>query len=789
MFQFEKVKHALEFDKLIDFIASRCVSATGQARMKNVRPFQDKSALERVMHEIQEMREVFLVDGGFPIWDYCDVRILLNKIEPAESYLEAREFLQLQNFLEVVTEIKQFKNSYGEKYPHLSAVIEKLQKKDNLLSQFRFTFEPSGRIYDNASPELKSIRREISQLDAEIHERLDRIIRKKKTYLQEEYQTLRDGRLVLPVREFSVSKIPGIVHGQSATGQTYFVEPMAVVDLNNQLQKLHAAEQKEIVKILKRLSNQVRSEQTDLIMNLDLLNVLDVLQAKAKYANEFKASAPQINDDFAWEIVRGSHPLLLKMHPDTTVPLNLKIGEENQVLIISGPNAGGKTVALKTVGNLQLMFQCGFQIPVAEGTKMPICKQIFTTIGDEQSIEQDLSTFSSHIKSLNTVIENLDDHALVLVDEIGSGTEPSGGAALSMAFMENMNRPHVVTIVTTHQNILKSFASETPGIENAAMQFDMENMNPLFILEMGVPGSSYTFDICRRLGLDETILQRAIALSGKESFELDKLLKDVVDKSRRYQQMSDEIAIKQSELNGLIQLYKEHNAALKKQRRKIDKEAAQTARERLDNVNREIEAAIREIKESQADKQVVKKAKARIEKQKQMFRERDTVETGNEQPDIDALREGQKVRSRQYGITGTISKIFRNKKEIEIEREGLKLAVDLSDIELLDQDGKALKSAARIKEDSPAAGAGVSANIPNECDLRGLMVEEALRKVESYLDTARLSHWDEVRLVHGKGTGALRAAVHKYLAGQRDIKNYRLGKIGEGDSGVTVVEL
>ncbi|MCD4692020.1 MAG: Smr/MutS family protein, partial [Calditrichales bacterium] len=531
-------------------------------------------------------------------------------------------------------------------------------------------------------------------------------------------------------------------------------------------------------------------EQIDLIIDFDLLNELDVLQAKAKYANEVKAILPEINDSFYWRLKSAKHPLLLKMHPDSTVPLNLTAGKDNNELIISGPNAGGKTVALKTIGLLQLLFQSGFHIPAAEGTLMPICRQVFTIIGDKQSIEQDLSTFSSHINALNEIVNNIENEGLVLIDEIGSGTEPSGGAALSISFLEKINKKGIVSIVTTHQNQLKAFASETEGIENAAMQFDNENLTPLFTMEQGIPGSSYTYDICRRLGLDESILKRAIAVSGKETFKLDVLLTDVTQKSLKYQELSNQLSIKESELNGLIQLYKDKNEIFKTKRKQFEKEAVEQAQEILNNVNREIETAIREIKESQADKEVVKKARQRLEDQRKLLHQKTEQKEIVSTTDITGLAKGQKVRSVQYGIKGVISKIFKSKDEVEIEKDGLKITVSISDTELLDEYGKVISQDVNLKTASDQMfTASAETNISNELNLRGLTVDEAIRKVESYLDSAVMSSWDEVRLVHGKGTGALRQAVHKYLSGLKTIKEYRLGKWGEGDSGVTVVLL
>jgi DNA mismatch repair protein MutS2 len=785
MYGFSHAKTALEFDKIVEDIAIRCVSETGKIRMRGSYPLEDVGQLRETLIRIQEMREIYLVDGGLPIWEFVDIRILLNKIEPTESYLEVQDCLKVQNMLEIVSDIKTVFKKLQDKYPHLQQFIAGMYDNQHLLNQLKFTIEPSGRIFDNASEELRSVRKDINRLSDEIHIRINRILKKNAEFLQEEYITLRDGRLVLPVREFSVSKIPGIVHGQSGSGATYFVEPMAIVDLNNQMQKLIAAEKKEIIKILRRLASLIRDDGSNLIINLDVLNELDVLQAKAKYANENDATMPGISTGFFWKLKRARHPLLLKKDDVDVVPLDLEIGETFRELIISGPNAGGKTVALKSAGMLQLMFQCGFHVPVDEGSTFPICRQIFAVIGDEQSIEQDLSTFSSHIQSIQRIFEHLEEQALILVDEIGTGTEPSGGAALAIAILEQLNRDGLVSIISTHHNQLKAFASQTEGVQNAAMQFDHEHLTPLFTLEMGIPGSSYTFEICKRLGLVSAIIERAILKSGEETFKLDRLLADVVKKSQEYQDKFREITIRESELTSLVKLYEGKSDALKKQRKKLEKEAARRAQAILDDANWQIETAVRKIRESNADKKVIKNARDVIQKKKQEIASLHPDEQKSVSLSIEKLKAGMRIHAINYDIKGVISKVYQKKKQVVMEKDGMTITLNLNDIRLLDADshGKISETKEILSGETP------SANITNELDLRGFQVDDALEAVEVYLDKAVLSSWEEVRLIHGKGTGALKQAIHRYLSGVKSIASYRLGRFGEGDTGVTVVHI
>ncbi len=785
MNKFEKNKSVLEFDKVIDFIAGKCTSEAGREKIRNVSPFMDADSLQREFDRVGELKELMLSYGRLPISSFDDVRVLINSLAPENSYLKAEELQSIQNSVEIAIDVKSFLSKFKDKYPAAASVSDRLHELKQLLNSIKFTIEPSGRIFDNASRELKAIRANIQRLNDEIHVKLERIMRKNAENLQEEYVTLRDGRFALPVREFSVSKVPGIVHGQSGSGATYFVEPMPIVELNNQVQTLLAEEKKEIIKILRRLSQQVKDNQQDLIENYYILSEIDALQAKAAYANEIDGVAPEINADFFWDLRAAKHPILLNMHPHATVPLNISIGEKFNVLLISGPNAGGKTVTLKTIGLLQMLFQCGFYIPVAEGSRMPICEAIFTVIGDEQSIEEDLSTFSSHIRSLNEIIREVNEKSLVLIDEIGSGTEPTGGAALSIAIMNRLNQPGIATIVTTHQNRLKVYASETVGIENAAMQFDLETLKPQFRLETGIPGSSYTFEICKRLDVDNDIIDDARHIAGDESFDMDKLLRDIEKKSRKYYELSDKISIKESELESLIKLYKKKVDEFSRRKKEYEKEAKEQAQEILKSANKLIENTVREIREKNADKTVITKAKQRIADRKKQLQEQMADSNRNKSDLINVLEKGDTIKSLRYNVTGKVVSVFKGRNEIEMERNGFRIVVSGADVELI-------KSAAKMEiKQAPAEKSATEGtfNISNELNLRGMTIDEALRELERYLDYARSSEWREVRIIHGKGSGALKNTVHQYLAGVNFIESYRLGRWGEGDSGVTVVLL
>ena len=770
----------LEFTKVLELISKKCVSEMGRTRLLNSTFLSKKQEIEKVLTEISELKDIFLFDGGLPIWSFDDIRIQLHKIEPLESYLEQADCQRIQNVLDIAAEVVKFFKNHKDKYPVLYNLSLAINPLDNLNKLIQSTIDSTGAIYDNASPDLKQIRTNIEIISKQIHIKLERILRKQTQHLQDEYITLREGRLVLPVREYSVNKIPGIVHGQSATGQTHYVEPLSVIPLNNELKELYAQDKKEIVRILKRLAENFRQYRSELLTDLDILTNFDVLHAKAHYSISCTGTAPKINDDFYWQINEGYHPLLLNKLNKDAVPLTLTIGKDFSTMIITGPNAGGKTVALKTIGLLQALFQTGFHIPVKENSRFPICNKIFAVIGDEQSIENDLSTFSSHITKLNDIVNNASHRSLVLVDEIGTGTDPAEGSALAIAILEKLTREGIVTIVTTHHGELKAFAHNMDQVINAAMQFDRHMLTPRFVLEVGIPGSSYAFDISRRLGVNDKILKRAQELLGSSHHELEEMIIQLSEKKQEFEKRLSQVSLREAELQGLQALYRTRYDELDKKRKQYENEALEEAKILLDSINKTIEGIIREIRESGAHPDVIKRSKGTIEQlkydiAKQMQKYQQPALSMND------IRIGQTVRSKRLAIKGEVSKIFQDKQELEIEAKGVKFVVMLSDIELCQEPSPA--------KDNYSSFDVHTAHISNEIDLRGKLADDAIIELEKYLDHAIYSNWHEVRVIHGKGTGALRKKIHAYLQRKMNIKSFRLGRVGEGDTGVTVVEI
>ena len=767
----------LEFDIILDLISKSCNSDISKLRLRDSELINNASELRIKMSEISEAKEIYLAEAGFPIWSFADIRETLHKIEPIGSYLEISDCQVVQNILEISLDLRKFFDKYADRFPNLYKLADSIYDLATLYILIKNTIDPAGNVYDNASKELKNIRSEIGYQHKQIHIMLDRIIRKKTEHLQEEYITLREGRLVLPVREFSLNKIPGIIHGQSQTGQTQYVEPLEVVQLNNQLNELYRAEKNEIIKILQRISDNIREVSEEIIKNFNTIIYFDILQAKARYSISENAIAPEISSDFIWDIRKGFHPILLNMINESAIPLELELGQDFKILVISGPNAGGKTVAIKTLGLLQMMFQSGFHIPVGEGSKFPICDNIFAVIGDEQSIENDLSTFSSHIKNINQIIENVNKNSLVLIDEIGSGTDPAEGSALAIAILDKLNEEGIVTVATTHQGALKEYAFNTDNVQNAAMQFDIKSLRPLFKLDVGLPGSSYAFEISQRLGMDKKIINVARARMGSSSNELDSLLIDLTKEKQKYHKIMQEISIKNTELEGLKNIYQQRAEELKKKKNKFEKEAKEEAGKILQDVNKTIENLVADIKKSNAAPEIIKKTKLSIAELKNKIK----TDRPNKVLEISDLSIGQLVKSTKFDLTGEIQSVNKDKKEIEIETKGVKFKVPLEDVEISND----------IKLHEPKSGGikPVIKQVQNEVDLRGLQSDDALIELERYLDLAQHSEWIEIRIIHGKGTGALRKSIHTFLRKNSMIRSFNLAKYGEGDSGVTIINL
>jgi DNA mismatch repair protein MutS2 len=586
-------------------------------------------------------------------------------------------------------------------------------------------------------------------------------------------------------------RVPGLVHDESASGRTLFVEPMESVEMNNRIRQLQSAEREEIERILLELSNRLRLHLASLQTNLARLVQLDIIHAKARFSRQLDCAAPQLQSNGQLKLVNARHPVLLltasrRKNRESVVPLNLELGGETVTLILTGPNAGGKTVTLKTVGLLALMTLCGLHIPAQADSQIPIFRDIFVDIGDRQSIEEDLSTFTSHMARVVEIIRQTREGDLVLMDEIGSGTDPEAGAALAMAVLLELTQRRCMTMVTTHHGALKTFAHETSGVANGSMAFDNETLRPTYQFRPGVPGASYAFEIAERLGLQKEVIAGANQFVGKEKGHIENLLSELDAKLMEQRRTAENLKLEETRFAALAKLYEERVNALKAQEREIKQKALAESEAILQHANATIEKAVREIREQAASREAIQSAKKELQAvQNAVSQEKRRLITPPPMPDmpLQEVQPGLKVKWLKQNAVATVLESPDSSRRVLVEVGSLRARVPLAELRLFDA-----PLPAKLEALPKMRGFDSSAQLP-EIDLRGMRVDEALEAVDKFLDNALLAGWNEVRLIHGKGTGALRQSITDFLKKHLQTQRFHDAPYGEGDVGVTVVEL
>ncbi len=790
----QKVLTVLEYNKIIEMLREHTTSAPGREKAEKLQPSSD---LKKIVADQKETSDALarLLRGDSVT--FSANRPLSGSLKTLEigSVLSAAELLRIAEFLDNVSRVR----SYGarafddEKSDTLTHYFEELICFDATSNSIHRCIISEDEIADDASPNLKSIRREIGLSGEKIHKQLNSIINGSlRTYLQDAVITQRDGRYCIPVKSEYRSQVPGMIHDQSATGSTVFIEPQAVVELNNRVKQLMLDEQREIEIILGELSASVAVDREEIAADQKIMTELDFIFAKGRLALEQNASEPKFNDRHVINIRKGRHPLLDK---DKVVPIDIRLGDDFDLLVITGPNTGGKTVSLKTIGLLTLMGQAGLHIPAGDRSELSVFKKVYADIGDEQSIEQSLSTFSSHMKNIVAILKNADEESLCLFDELGAGTDPIEGAALATAILDHLHRRGIRTVATTHYSELKVYALTTEGVENGSQEFDVASLSPTYRLLIGVPGKSNAFAISKRLGLRDDIIEEAKAhiTEDKESFE--DLISDLEDSRRSIEREKEEIADYKARI-------KSHQDALERKRDKIDNnrdEILRKAREEADEILREAkevaDETIRTFREAEANVSMrdLEKARDKVRnKQKEnasgLAMKRD--DTGAKPVDPKDIRLGMDVKIRSLGLKGSVSTLPDDKGDLFIQCGIMRTKSNINDLTILkdESDTGKLKST-KVNKNSTGMGrikAGKSMTVMSEINLLGKTVDEALYELDKYLDDAYLAHMPSVRIVHGKGTGALRQAVQNKLKKTKYIDSYRLGEFGEGDAGVTI---
>ncbi|MBN1658491.1 MAG: endonuclease MutS2 [Anaerolineae bacterium] len=795
----EKHLRTLEFPQVLNRLAQHTTFSAGRTLALALRPSPVYVEVEQSQRETGEAR--FLLDtvGGLPLGGAHDVRNLASNAQRG-AVLQPTDLLDIRSTLRAGARVQRALERLHEQVPLLADIAGRIEPCTRLAEEIDQSISDQGEVIDDASPTLARIRREMRTAHDRLLDRLNNMVASSRygTFLQEALVTQRGGRYVIPIKAEFKGRIPGIVHDTSASGATIFIEPLAVVDLGNRWRELQIEEQKEVERILAALSAQVATNADELIWTVEALAELDVIVARGRYANAIDATAPTMvpyrsrYDTATLDLRQARHPVL---DPDLVVPIDVYLREGIRALVITGPNTGGKTVSLKTVGLMAAMAQSGLHLPVADGSEMSVFEGLYADIGDEQSIEQSLSTFSSHLTNIITILEEVNERCLVLLDELGAGTDPVEGSALARAILTHLLGRQVTTLVATHYSELKMYAQTTPGVENASVEFDIQTLSPTYRMQIGLPGRSNAFAIAERLGLPHGIVQAARALVSPEELEADTLLGEIQEAHRETAAARDEALLTRREVAEQEHRLAVRLAAIDAERASILGEARAEARRLLDETRDQIEV-LRSEMEGQKDmaslgEEWLAQARARLAEQEKAIRTERASRPSAEGEFEDAalpgeVEVGDSVWVRGLNMTGQVTGIEGNTIEIQVGRFGVRVEKDELERRSRRQ-AKAEEREALVIETGVTVSAQPRARV--EIDLRGQRVEEVVPRLDKYLDDAFLAGMPFVRIVHGKGTGALRQAVREQLRKHPLVKSQRPGAEGEGGSGVTVAYL
>lgn len=790
----EKVLHTLEYNKILDQLTEYAFSADARSRCQKLRPITDRAQIEQLQQQTSDALSRLFKYGSLSFSGVTDIRDSLKRLEIGGA-LSAIELLRVCSLLESAKRAKAFARSQEDNDQpddSLTGLFAGIEPLTPLYDEIRRCILSEDEIADDASSTLHSIRRSMRGMNDKIRAQMNSMINNTTTrsYLQDTVITMRDGRYCLPVKAEAKSLVPGMIHDQSSTGSTLFIEPMAVVNLNNEYKELQLREQEEIEVILAGLSNLTASYATQLLADYELLTELDFIFARAAFAQTYNGVAPLFNDDGRIHIRKGRHPLL---DPKKVVPIDVRLGEDFRLLIVTGPNTGGKTVSLKTVGLLTLMGQSGLHIPASERSELGIFDEVFADIGDEQSIEQSLSTFSSHMVNIIRILEQVNDRSLVLFDELCAGTDPTEGAALAISILSKLHLYGARIMATTHYSELKVYALSTPGVENACCEFDVATLSPTYRLLIGIPGKSNAFAISEKLGLPTDLIADAKGRISKSEGDFEDLIADLEKSRSTIEREQLEINQYKAEIESLKKKLEQKQERLDSSRDKILREANEQAYSILKEAKDVADETIRNFNKygkagapvSEMEKERTK-LRGKMDKAAQKMSEQKKASVPNHNVPK-KLRIGDSVKVISMNLKGTVHSLPNARGDLYVQMGILRSLVNINDLILLEEDAapgtkKFQKtSAGKIKMSK-------SASVSTEINLIGKTTDEAIPLLDKYLDDAYLAHLPSVRIVHGKGTGALRNAVQAHLKRLKYVKSFHLGEFGEGDAGVTIAE-
>ncbi|MEI7595260.1 MAG: Smr/MutS family protein [Bacteroidota bacterium] len=792
------------FSQIREMIKTECISTLGAALVEKMSFQTNISKIERLLNQTNELQSILLNGEHFPNQDYFDIYEYLDTIKTPGRYVEAENLSEIRAVLNTINQILLFLKNRDKTLPevvYLNQLAAPIFVDLTIIRCIDKVIDDKSQIKDNASEKLHTIRKELEVKHRQSEKRIVTLLKKaiNDGLIPSDTQlTVRNGRSVIPIPSSNKRILHGFIHDESATGQTSYIEPSEIFELNNEIVELKYQEKREIIKILTEVADEIRPSLESISVALNFLSVIDFIRAKAKFSIRIKAKIPAISTEDSLYLNKASHPLLYLnniQQKKATIPLTIRLDKENRIVLISGPNAGGKSVCLKTIGLLQYMFQCGLPLSAEEDSSMRIFNNLFIDIGDEQSIENDLSTYSSHLRNMNQLLRNADSSTLFLIDEFGAGTEPSLGGAIAESILDALNRKNALGVANTHFANLKHFAEQTNGIVNAAMLFDTKNMYPLYILDIGKPGSSYAFEIAQNIGLPKEIIDLARNKVGSTHYNYDKQLKELEFEAIKLGQRASEIDQKDRHLKSLIAQYEDLKrgndqlkANIEKSKTEILNKAKIDALDIIQSANTRIEESIRDIKENKAEKVKTKEIRVELEKAKEEIKQSIIpIKKATETVDNTPIKEGDYVKIEGNSVVG---KVISIKKDMAfVEFGSFKSSMDIKKLEKSNKNEHKKSQKPNYSDNIVKNISDKQTNFKSQLDIRGKRAEEVYTLLQQFIDEAVLLSVRDITILHGKGNGILREVVRQYLGVMNDVDSYKDEDYERGGPGITVVKL
>lgn len=788
----EKAIKVLEYNKIIELLRMQASSEMTKKIISELMPFTDPREIMTALDETNEAARLITYKGALPLGNFYDIKGYVGFAQKGGS-LSIRQLLQVLHNMKVTADVISYLRGDVPELPILQSLVELLVVFKELADEIDRSIENEDTLSDNASPELKSIRRGIARQNDAIKNRINQIINKSdnQMMLQDAIVTVRDGRYVIPVKQEYRGRFPGIIHDQSSSGATLFIEPQVIVNLNNELRELEIAEKVEIERILAELSSRVGEHAKILSNNLDILVQLDLIMAKGKLSHIHKGECPTVNSDGLLVLKNARHPLI---DEEKAVPINVAIGERYSSLIVTGPNTGGKTVTLKTAGLLSMMAQTGLHIPASAGSTIPVYENIFADIGDEQSIEQSLSTFSSHMKNIVDIVDNAGINTLILLDELGAGTDPTEGAALAISILETLRKRGAHIFATTHYTELKKYAISTDGVENASMEFDVETLSPTYKLTIGIPGKSNAFEISKKLGLPGEIIDQSRSLLEGGDIQFESVLEAIEADKKRAEAERDEAIMLNIEMKKQKEELEKREKRLKEKQEKTLNNAKEEARAIIAEakaLSKSVQEELKELSKLESLGERTKRlenSKRKIKDAAGRYKEIIQREENDNPVSIDDVKIGDRVKVMTLNQNGEVIGLPDSKGDITVQVGIMKMKCKAKDLKII-IDGTQKKKKPKTKSNYGSLYKSKTSNISTSVNVQGQNLEDALAIVEKYIDDAFMSNLEEITIIHGRGEGVLKKGIGEMLRRNKQVKTYRKGGYSEGGEGVTVVKL